>query len=282
MEWKKLFKIVIAFILMLIYNNYYSQNYRAFYTIKYKTDSTENKTENKNMLLDIKGSISRFYSYKLYKSDSTLLANEKIGRETPTKSMDYDFMVIKKKDQNQIEKFYRLQMDIYLLKEQSPKFDWKVTNEIRRIGEFTCQKATTKFKGRIWEAWFTQEIPINEGPYIFNGLPGLIISVYDAKDNYHFDLIGLKKNFDDIYTENNNSLKTIPVNLKQLNKVFTDYYNDPYKEVKSGYLKMKFVDESGKEITPNYNELTKAKQEIIRKNNNPIELSEAIRYLFIM
>ncbi|WP_449401469.1 hypothetical protein [Chryseobacterium wanjuense] len=41
---------------------------------------------------------------------------------------------------------------------------------------------------------------------------------------------------------------------------------------------MKFVDESGKEITPNYNELTKAKQEIIRKNNNPIELSEAIRY----
>ncbi|WP_449401468.1 GLPGLI family protein [Chryseobacterium wanjuense] len=163
MEWKKLFKIVIAFILMLIYNNYYSQNYRAFYTIKYKPDSTENKTENKNMLLDIKGSISRFYSYKLYKSDSTLLANEKIGRETPTKSMDYDFMVIKKKDQNQIEKFYRLQMDIYLLKEQSPKFDWKVTNEIRRIGEFTCQKATAKFKGRIWEAWFTQEIPINEG-----------------------------------------------------------------------------------------------------------------------
>lgn len=278
MEWKTLFKTLISIIILLLSNYHYSQKYRAFYTIKYKTDSTGNEIANKNMLLDINGNTSRFYSYKLYKSDSTLLVNEKIGRETPTKSMDYDFMVIKKKDQNQIEKFYRLQMDIYLLKEQSPKFDWKITNEIRRIGEFTCQKATAKFKGRIWEAWFTQEIPINEGPYIFNGLPGLIISVYDTKDNYHFDLIGLKKNFDDIYIENNNSQKTIPVNLKQLNKVFTDYYNDPYKEVKSGYLKMKFVDESGKEITPNYNELTKAKQEIIRKNNNPIELSEAIRY----
>ncbi|WP_260129944.1 hypothetical protein [Elizabethkingia anophelis] len=53
---------------------------------------------------------------------------------------------------------------------------------------------------------------------------------------------------------------------------------DLYKEAKTGKVKMKFVDESGKPVTPNFNELTKQKQFTIRKNNYPIELSEAIKY----
>jgi len=58
----------------------------------------------------------------------------------------------------------------------------------------------------------------------------------------------------------------------------TSANNDPYKEAKAGKVKMKFVDESGKPVIPNFNELTKQKHFTIRKNNNPIELSEAIKY----
>ena len=54
-------------------------------------------------------------------------------------------------------------------------------------------RAETTFAGRKWYAWFTQEIPFQDGPYKFKGLPGLIIKVEDAKGDYSFDLMQTKK-----------------------------------------------------------------------------------------
>lgn len=34
--------------------------------------------------------------------------------------------------------------------------------------------ATTQFRGLTYTAWFALDIPINEGPWKFHGLPGLI------------------------------------------------------------------------------------------------------------
>jgi len=55
-----------------------------------------------------------------------------------------------------------------------------------------AQKATTSFAGRQYIAWFTPEIPVPDGPYKFNGLPGLIIEIADLKDHYHFKLTGFE------------------------------------------------------------------------------------------
>lgn len=59
---------------------------------------------------------------------------------------------------------------------------------IKKNGQFNLQKATARYGGRNWIAWFTEEIPISEGPYKFNGLPGLIFEIYDDKENYKFTL----------------------------------------------------------------------------------------------
>ncbi len=48
--------------------------------------------------------------------------------------------------------------------------------------------------------------------------------------------------------------------------------------MKAGFTKMKTVDQSGKEVTVNYNELTTQKKQQIKKYNNPIELSDIIKY----
>lgn len=47
--------------------------------------------------------------------------------------------------------------------------------------------------GRKWAAWFTPDVPLNFGPYKFQGLPGLIVSVSDAKSHYSFMLQGNKR-----------------------------------------------------------------------------------------
>jgi len=274
MDLKKLFSLLI---IILCINYASAQKYRVYYDLKYKADSTDTELESKKMILDVKDKISRFYSYKLYRSDSTLISDKKLGRETMTKSMDYDFSVIKNYITGDIQKFYRIWMDAYEIKEKLPKLNWKIVEETKMIDNLKCQKATLDYKGRNWEAWFTSEIPLTEGPYIFSGLPGLVISVSDKEKNYLFNMIGLQKNFDEVYTENYN-IVTIPVNQNQLKKLFIDYYHDPYREMKAGFTKMKTVDQSGKEVTVNYNELTTQKKQQIKKYNNPIELSDIIKY----
>lgn len=66
---------------------------------------------------------------------------------------------------------------IKLIKEDLPLQKWKLHDEIKKIGSYTCKKATTSFRGRNYTAWYTDEIPILGGPWKFDGLPGLILEV---------------------------------------------------------------------------------------------------------
>lgn len=77
--------------------------------------------------------------------------------------------------------------DAIILKEKKPEIDWEITNETKKIGDFTVQKATTTFRGRSYEAWFTSEIPVKIGPWKLNGLPGLIMEAYDLDGIVHFN-----------------------------------------------------------------------------------------------
>ena len=55
-----------------------------------------------------------------------------------------------------------------------------------------CHKATTKFRGRVWEVWFTEEIPISLGPWKLGGLPGLILKATADHDFIKFTAISIK------------------------------------------------------------------------------------------
>ena len=73
--------------------------------------------------------------------------------------------------------------------ETQDKMNWKLQNETKTSGNYLLQKATTKFGGRNWTAWFTKDIALNEGPYKFRGLPGMIFEIYDDKNNFKFSYI---------------------------------------------------------------------------------------------
>ena len=64
--------------------------------------------------------------------------------------------------------------------------NWEIKNETKTISDYKCQKAIGSFAGRNYIAWFTSEIPISDGPYKFNGLPGLIIKINDSRNHYEF------------------------------------------------------------------------------------------------
>ena len=93
----------------------------------------------------------------------------------------------------------------FLLTDSLNKNKWKMSGESKKIGQYTCYKASyikkveekafsfsnwnqsnqspkkKKFRDVEVVAWFTPEIPISSGPAFYGGLPGLIMEVTDDK-----------------------------------------------------------------------------------------------------
>lgn len=264
------FKLLITFVLLSLVQNLYSQEMRINYTLNYKSDSLSAEKITKKMVLLIQNGESKFLSEKQYEVDSL--------RSTGFRGFavgDPDFFVVKDK-QNRGIKYYHVLTDVYKITEPI-KLDWKIEKDIAKKYGYNCQKAVLKYKGREWEAWFTQDIPVQEGPYIFNGLPGLIVEMKDTGNSYEFSFSGLKKDFYKIGTEHMDA-KAMEISRTNLKKIWIDYYNDPFREMRSGNVKAKFKDEKGNDIEPDFREMTKNTQSFLKKNNNPIDLSEAIKY----
>jgi len=81
----------------------------------------------------------------------------------------------------------------YLIETPIDKIDWKITKDTLSIAGVACQKATARFKGRNWIAWFAPELPFQSGPWKLNGLPGLIVEAYDEKKEVKFEFEGFEK-----------------------------------------------------------------------------------------
>ncbi len=79
-----------------------------------------------------------------------------------------------------------------IIRDSLPKIDWHILDEYRQIGGYSCQKAEGEFAGRLYEAWFSKDIPIPFGPYKLWGLPGLILEAKTDDESVQFLFKGLE------------------------------------------------------------------------------------------
>ena len=86
-----------------------------------------------------------------------------------------------------------ISIDWFIYEENLVPQNWVIQDDITTIAGYTCQKAVCDYRGRSYEAWFTSEIPINEGPWKFCGLPGLIVRLNDTQHHFKFELAEFKK-----------------------------------------------------------------------------------------
>ncbi|WP_438710586.1 GLPGLI family protein [Aquimarina muelleri] len=96
---------------------------------------------------------------------------------------------------------------LYVVKDSIESIPWQLHAEHKKIGIYSCQKATAKYRGREYTAWFTSEIPISHGPWKLRGLPGLILEVTEETGKFEF--------------------RAIKINLQPDNKVVQDKLNKP-------------------------------------------------------
>ncbi|MCS3533142.1 GLPGLI family protein [Chryseobacterium sp. JUb7] len=233
-------KVIVIFTLCLGMFSF-GQSQRFIYEYRFIPDSTDvQNVKNEVMYLDVDKKGSKFYSFDRADSEKKAMEDaqksEGFGKATELKG-EVSTVVEKSYPSYSTVFFNRLNNDINMYKvTDDRKLNWKILPEKEKIGEFTAQKASLDFGGRKWTAWFTTDIPIQDGPYKFKGLPGMIIKVSDQTNSHVFELKGIKKLSSDQswISENkkgNEYQRIIAVDLKKYKKLFLEDRNNPEKMV---------------------------------------------------
>ena len=272
----------MKYIIFLVFPFLFSaQTHRFIYEYQFKRDSLAKEFTKENMILDINPDEVKFYPYFFAENDS-------INKTTNNRNSSWDDVlpVLKRNRNTNKNTSYVLLNDLFSIQTEDP-VDWKLSTDTKIVGNYNLQKATTTFGGRNWIAWFNTEINLNEGPYKFRGLPGLIFEIADDQNRFSFNLVKsyqLKSTYDTSeFLESFAGQKAIPITEKILLKKQMELFNDPLQDFKEDFknsngegtfmvmnIKIKSLDQ--------FKELTTMTQERMRKENNPIELDKAIQY----
>lgn len=168
-----------------------AQNKRFVYEYVLAKDSTHLEIKEKEFLnLDIGQQGSKFYAAEVLKLDSLIKNKETLMGDFPYQNINFLDVVIKNYPGFDIN-FYTNCLIDYKVSLQK-KLDWKIFPEKKNILGYSTQKATTTLYKRKWTVWFTTDIPVQDGPYLFQGLPGLIIKAEDDQRSISFNLIGIQ------------------------------------------------------------------------------------------
>lgn len=159
----------------------------------------------------LKNRLEKTYVLSFNQEESTYIEDEKLDAISgATDSWGKNFTAgnqyknIKTNTFLQSQEFYGKQ---FLVEDKMQTIAWKMENETKQIGQYTCFKATASIpKSQLswysfsWsdirnndsdednsevemaqiEAWYTPQIPISQGPGEYWGLPGLILEVNEG------------------------------------------------------------------------------------------------------
>ena len=161
--------------------------------------------------LDIGKRVTKYYSDFLFRSDSLLAVWSKAHPGARTVPNSFTMSNGGKKEGTWSEYEYSdlfisngklteyATMPMWLGKynayytEPYPLQQWKMGAETQTILGHRCQKATCRFRGRDFVAWFAADVPIKGGPWKFGGLPGCILKVYDTQHFYEWEAVAIER-----------------------------------------------------------------------------------------
>ncbi len=218
-------KKILFLVVFLCFSNTFAQNFQG---IAYYASQTNMKDFNitmegmtpdvkEKMMEKMKKAFEKNYILTFTNFESVYSEEEKLDAPKPSNSgisVNFSGGNNSKYYKNFKSKQYINNSDIFgkefLITDSLEKFDWKITDEQKKIGNYTCNKAQiiipvteeeikeyeefkkkqegnkTSFmtisepKDQIIEAWYTMEIPVSNGPREYWGLPGLILELYDG------------------------------------------------------------------------------------------------------
>lgn len=261
-----------------------AQNHRFIYEYRYVPDST--KTDSvltENMRLTLFADHSEFLSELKARRDSAVQKSSQAGKReigSNLKTGNIRGMVWKSSDGTKKYTHEFIGIESYKILDER-KLNWELKEETKKIQNYNCQKAVVNFGKRTWTAWFTTELPFQEGPHVFGKLPGLIVSIEDSGKQHSFQLVAnYKTDAHSFVLKQLKLLKTYEVSVKQFNKKWNEFRKNPigmheqFTLMNPSISGFQIFDENKKEI--DLNEYRKKERERAKKNvknhNNFLDL----------
>lgn len=117
------------------------------------------------------------------------------------------------------------------------KLDWEILKESKKILGYNCNLAKTKFRGREYFAYFTTELPFSYGPWKINGLPGIVLNVYEKEKIYEYTAVKVIINSEKLSFPDS-ILDFVDINKKEIipYKDYIDMHNLFLKEMRDKQL----------------------------------------------
>ena len=249
------------------------------YRLTYQPDSTNPAPRSEIMYLLLGKTLSQFHSQGTQAVDSLITVMDKLpfNQETATITLTqfellphsrFHYNIYKTTAPRCVYCYDNIGLQHYRYEEPADVFIWTITPATATVAGYACQRATATFGGRQWEAWFTREVPVSDGPYKFCGLPGLIVKVGDTRQRYVFELLKLAKPA----TERRIMVPTraaAATDKAAFRRAKNDYDTNPMgylAPARNGGAGVYSTDGSSSE------QMQQRAREVARKRNNPLEL----------
>ena len=287
MKWYKSLSFALLFLVTLA--NAQSAN-RFFYELTFKPKKGIDSLQKTVMILDVTDKKSLYRDYLTVSQDSVLkIEVEKMQKAGVFKDLSKSFQMpkfaykITKEYPTMKVNFSERMLNSVFGYNEEPKFNWKISNDKQKIGEYEAQKATTEFGGRKWIAWFTESIPFPDGPYKFSGLPGLIVKIEDAEKNFSWVLTANKplKEFEELsYSEKLSAQfgarnDVTIINRDKFESSFEEYKKDPFASIRAQITpEMKAMKMPGNDKTMGemMSDQEKSIKDFYNASNNTVEI----------
>jgi GLPGLI family protein len=195
---RKIFTILTAMCLTVIsYAQEFQDVMRYEYIMTIKSVLNPEEFVKENVYLDVWDNNSRFASEErvtfiefVGDDKNAIYRNESVGTpDTPSVGQNW---VVNKEG---AKMYYFTKVGSFFMKTEEliDIIKWNILPEQEDYNGMKVQKAETDFGGRHWTVWFTQEIPLIDGPYKFKNLPGFVVKAADKDNDYVFEFLESKK-----------------------------------------------------------------------------------------
>ena len=121
--------------------------------------------------------------------------------------------------------------DRFYYTEPLDMIDWNISDSTKNILGYECIMAETDYHGRHWTVWFSQEIPIQDGPWKLQGLPGLILEASEPSGQHIFTATGIENSKQEILPVYNPKQydKSTRIDMLKMERNFRDNQNSMLK-----------------------------------------------------
>lgn len=175
-------------IILVLWGICFYSGYSQDILVEYQFLFIPNDDNLKSQLIIYNDSISSYEIFDSNNIETVKEINRGLNKKIIYKGIVKNNRVILKNRAKEELYYFRLDVESRLkdyikIVEKFNSINWKLLDSSTTMLGYECFRASGLYKGKTYFAWYTPEIFFSDGPWKFEGLPGLILEVESEDKN---------------------------------------------------------------------------------------------------